>query len=214
MTSTLDLMSYDEHDAALDEMYDRIGQELYAGHKAQAIEEFTAERLRSFYLKNPEVMRPALVAFREAKSLHESKHYAAALVFSVTSIELFLKATLLKPVVYGLIHNDALSDIIVQYALGQSGFDRYRSLLAKLFSDIAEIDLNEIKREGASKSLLDEALDIQKIRNKVIHQGVVCEETESALAKEIATLVFGRIVVQMFGALGLDVHEKGLIKPV
>ena len=207
-------MSYDEHDAALDEMYDRIGHELYAEHKAQAIEEFTAERLRSFYLKNPAVMRPALVAFREAKSLHESKHYAAALVFSVTSIELFLKATLLKPVVYGLIHNVALSDIIVQYALGQSGFDRYRNLLAKLFSDIAEIDLNEVKREGASKSLLDEALDIQKSRNKVIHQGAVCEESESALAKEIATLVFGRIVVRMFGALGLDVHENGLIKPV
>lgn len=207
-------MSYNEHDAALDEMYDRIGQELYADHKAQAIEEFTAERLRSFYLKNPEVMRPALVAFGEAKSLHESKHYAAALVFSVTSIELFLKATLLKPVVYGLIHNDALSDIIVQYALGQSGFDRYRSLLAKLFSDIAKIDLNEIRREGAGKSLLDEALDIQKTRNKVIHQGVVCEESESALAKEIATLVLGRIVVQMFDTLGLDVHEKGLIKPV
>jgi hypothetical protein len=207
-------MSYDPHDAALDEMYDRIGQELYADHKAQAIEEFTAERLRSFYLKNPEVMRPALVAFKEARSLHESKHYAAALVFSVTSIELFLKATLLKPVVYGLIHNDALSDIIVQYALGQSGFDRYRSLLTKLFSDIAEIDLNEIKREGASKSLLDEALDVQKTRNKVIHQGAVCEETESALAKEIAKLVFGRIVVQMFDALGLDVHEKSLIKRV
>jgi len=51
-------MSYDEKDAALDEMYYRIGQELYADQQAQAIEEFTADRLRSFYLMNPEVMRP------------------------------------------------------------------------------------------------------------------------------------------------------------
>jgi hypothetical protein len=64
------------------------------------------------------------------------------------------------------------------------------------------------------QSLLDEAVDIQKIRNKIIHQGAVCEESESALAKEISTLIFGRIVVQMLDALGLVVHEKGLIKPV
>lgn len=207
-------MSYDEYDAAWDEMYDRIGQELYPEHRAQAIEEFTADRLRSFYLKNPEVMRPALTALKEAKALRESNHFSAALVFYVTSIELFLKATLLKPVVYGLIHNDALADVIVQYALGQSGFDRYKSLLAKLFADIAEIDLADIQREGAVKPLLDEALDIQKIRNKIIHQGAMCGEAETNLARDVATLVFGRIVVQMFDTLGLNVHEKGLIKPV
>ncbi|MDO8282338.1 MAG: hypothetical protein Q7U10_06915 [Thermodesulfovibrionia bacterium] len=207
-------MSYDEHDAALDEMYDRIGQELYADHKSQAIEEFAAERLRSFYLKHPEVMRPAINSYQEAKALHEANHYSAALVFFATSIELFLKATLLKPVVYGLVHNDNLADVIVQYALGQSGFDRYKGLLAQLFTDIAEIDLNEIKREGGTKPLLEEALDIQKFRNKIIHLGASCTEADSALAKDIAALVFGRIVVQMFNALGLNIHEKGLIKPV
>jgi len=39
-------MSYDEYDAAMDEMYDRIGVELYPEHRAQAIDEFTADRLR------------------------------------------------------------------------------------------------------------------------------------------------------------------------
>jgi len=207
-------MSYDEYDAAWDEMYDRIGRELYPEHKAQAIAEFTAERLRSFYIKNPEVMHSGVTSFKEAKALRESNHFSAALVFYVTSIELFLKATLLKPVVYGLVHNDALAEVIVQYALGQSGFDRYRSLLAKLFADLADIDLGGIKRDGASISLLDEALEIQKIRNKVIHQGAICSETEANLARDIAALVFGRIVVQMLNALGLEVHEKGLIRPV
>jgi hypothetical protein len=82
-------MSYDEDDAAWDEMYDRIDQELYPDHKAQAIEEFTAERLRSFYLKNPEVMIPALEVFSEAKLLLESKHYAAALVFLLRRLSFF-----------------------------------------------------------------------------------------------------------------------------
>lgn len=207
-------MSYDEHDAAMDEMYDRIGRELYAEHKAQAIEEFTTERLRSYYLNNPQVMRPALDAYKEAEALCKANHFSAALIFYVTSIELFLKATLLKPVVSGLVHNDSLADVIVQYALGQSGFDRYKSLLAKLFSDIAKIDLNAIRRSGASKPLLDEALEIQKIRNKIIHQGTSCDEVTANLAKDIATLIFGRIVIEMFSALGLDVKEKGRIEPL
>lgn len=207
-------MSYDEYDAAMDEMYDRIGRELYPEHKAQAIEEFTAERLRSFYLENPKVMRPAIDAFKQAKVLCEANHFGAALVFYVTSIELFLKATLLKPVVAGLIHNDSLADVIVEHALGQSGFDRYKSLLAKLFSDIAKIDLNEIRRDGASKPLLDEALEIQKIRNKIIHQGASCNEVDANLAKDIASLIFSRIVIEMLNALGLYVKEKGLIEPL
>ncbi|WP_169709471.1 hypothetical protein [Deferrisoma camini] len=55
-------MSYDEQDAAMDEFYDQISKELYPEHKEQAIEEFTQEKLKSYYLQNPGVMRPAVEA--------------------------------------------------------------------------------------------------------------------------------------------------------
>lgn len=41
-------MSYDEHDAAMDEMYERISAELCPEHREQAVSEFTSDRLRSF----------------------------------------------------------------------------------------------------------------------------------------------------------------------
>ncbi len=62
-------MSYDEHDAALDEFYDQISKELYPDHKEQAISEFTEERLRSFYVKSPFVMRPAVDSLQQGKRL-------------------------------------------------------------------------------------------------------------------------------------------------
>lgn len=98
-------MSYDEHDAAMDEMYERIGDELYSEHRIQAISEFTADRLRSFYLANPMVMRPAVDALQEAKRLKANGHHPAAVVFCATTIELFLKATLLQPIVYVMRQN-------------------------------------------------------------------------------------------------------------
>jgi hypothetical protein len=86
--------------------------------------------------------------------------------------------------------------------------------LTKLFNDIVKIDLNEIKRDGASTSLLVEAHDVQKTRNMIIHQGVLCKESESVLAMEIATLILERIVAKMFDALGLGVLGNGSIKPI
>jgi len=207
------LVSYDENDAAWDDFYEQISSELYPNHKEQAIEKFTADRLRSYYLKYPDVMRPAVLAYNEASKLHDAEYHSAALVFFVTSIELFLKSTLLKPVVYGLVHNDALADVVVQQALSQAGYERYNKLLARLMADMATIDLNEIKREGASKPLLDEAHDVQKIRNEVIHQGRKCTVNEANLAREVASQVYTRIVIAMFKTLGLVVHAKGFVKP-
>jgi hypothetical protein len=204
-------MSYDEHDAAWDAFYEQISEELYPDHKTQAIQEFTGERLRSFYIRHPEVMRTAVFAYKEAKELHELGRPGPALVFFVTTIELFLKATLLKPVVYGLVHNDQLAAIVVEHALGQSGFDRYKSLLSNLFSSLAGTDLAEVKRESATEKLLDEALSLQKHRNKVIHQGASCTPEDADRAKAITAAVYSRIVLPMLNALGLEVQDKGLI---
>ena len=100
-------MSYDSLDSVLDEMYDQISRDLYPEHKAQAISEFTAERLRSFYVANPQVIRPAIDAIQEGKRLATGGHSAAAIVFFVTAIKILLKANLLKPVVPGLVNTTA-----------------------------------------------------------------------------------------------------------
>jgi hypothetical protein len=48
-------MSYIPEDAAWDEAYENISRELYPEHKEQAISEFTAERLRSYYTMHPDL---------------------------------------------------------------------------------------------------------------------------------------------------------------
>ena len=136
-------MSYNPEDAAMDEFYDQISKEIYPEHKEQAIEEFTKEKLKSYYLLNPGVMRPAVDAIQEGNWLLENKRFSPALVFYVTAIELLLKATLLRPVLYGLIHNESLAEIMVKHILGQTGFDRYENLLAQLFDSLANINIRQ-----------------------------------------------------------------------
>ena len=149
-------MSYDEHDAAMDEFYDQISSELYPEHKEQAIEEFTEEKRKSYYQNNPSVMRPAVDAIQEGNWLLDNGRYSAALIFYVSAIELLLKATLLRFVLYGLIHNEALAEIMIKHILGQTGIERYEKLLAKLFDNLASIDVRKISRGGADEMLFVE----------------------------------------------------------
>jgi hypothetical protein len=206
-------MSHDPSDAARDEMYDQICRELYPEHKAQAIGEFTAERLRSFYVANPRVMCPAVDAIQEGQRLAQTEHNAAAVVFFVTAIEILLKATLLKPVVHGLVHSEGLANIIVEQALGQAGFDRYSKLLAQLFTELAGIDIQAIRRQEANENLLAECAALQKLRNQIIHQGATCDPDRASHGLAVSAAVYDLVVQPMLLKLGLHAIEHGEIQP-
>ena len=205
-------MTYDPHDEARDAMYEAIADELYPDHKAQAITEFTSERLQSYYAAHPKVMRPAVDAIQEGRKLQANGHSSAAVVFFVTAIELLLKATLLKPVVHGLVHNEALAEVIVQQALGQPGFDRYSKLLAKLFVELVGLDITTVLRTGAPETLLAECTKQQALRNTIIHQGVSVAAEQAELARQVSVAVYEMVVHPMLAELGLQVIEHGEIQ--
>lgn len=206
-------MSYDENDAAMDEFYDQISRELYPDHRDQAISEFTQERLKSFYIKSPLVMRTAVDSLQQGKSLLSDNYFAPSLVSFMSAIELLLKATLLRPVVYGLVHHESLAEIIMKHALGQSGFDRYEDLLSDLFLSLANMDIKNVKRENSNKTLLAECKSLQKIRNDIIHKGETCQQDDAELALSVSVAVFEKIVRPMLYSLGLTVIERGEIVP-
>lgn len=50
--------------------FEQLSEELYPEHRARAIDEFSADRLCSYYEYDEMLMRPAIDAFHEAKRLH------------------------------------------------------------------------------------------------------------------------------------------------
>ena len=206
-------MSYEPNDEAWDEFYASVSEELYPGHKLQAISEFTRERLRSFYLQNPKILMPAMDMYYESGMLHKANRPIPTVVFCMTTLELLLKAALLRPIVYGLVHNDGLAGLIVEHTLGQTGFHRYKGLLAKIFEDFTGVDISTIKRSGCDCPLLDEALELQKLRNRIIHQGASCDTDDAERANEIVTTAFDFIVSPILQRLNIIIKpgENGLI---
>jgi hypothetical protein len=157
------------------------------------------------------MMRPAVDSLQEGRKLQTDGHSSAAVVFFVSAIELLLKATLLKPVVHGLIHSEGLAEVIVQQALGQAGFDRYRKLLAKLFSELAGLDIATVSRDGQSASLLAECEGQQTLRNIIIHQGGNATLEQAETARLVSVAVYELIVLPMVASLGLKVANRGEI---
>ena len=204
-------MSYTREDAMWDEAWDHMSRELYPEHKEQAIDEFTWERLQSFYLDNPEILFPGIKILRESEELLE-QYPSASFVFSTTAIELFLKSSLLKPIVYGLVHNEALAEIVVESALGQIGFDRYKKLMSRLFEELAGMDIASLKRSNSNVTLLNEASEIQKIRNGIIHRGESVTVEQAKHGHAVATAVFSEVVEKMLYAIGLKTNGYGLVE--
>ena len=202
-------MSYDYHDAAMDEAYERLSEELYPGHKAQAIIEFTYERLRSYYLAHKELLVPAARTYKTAESLLAANQPTAALVFAASAVELFLKGCLLRPVVAGLVHSESVANLVVESALSQTGFKRYEKLLAGLFKELTQLEIAELRRPGASKALLEEASGLQDRRNAVVHRGEEVAVEEAKVAFSIATTVFNEVLAVVLRELGLSIKKGG-----
>ncbi len=62
-------MSLTEHEASMDDFYNRMSEELYLDHKEQAIEEFAEERMQLYFKKNPTVIQAPLDCYYHAKEL-------------------------------------------------------------------------------------------------------------------------------------------------
>lgn len=208
-------MSYDEEDVRREEEYDQLRREfddeLYPEHRDQAIEEFTIERLQSFYEKHPDVIQPAVKMMEEGEKLYDAERFSPSAVFSVSAIELFLKSVIIKPFVFGLVHDEELAEIIMNEASKMTGIERYEDLLERLCSRIASIEIKMVYREGASNPIFSEYKEVQKIRNKVLHQGEQCSKENSKRSKEVAMAIFTKIVVPMLRAINLVIQDDSSV---
>ena len=191
-------------------MYDEAMSELYEENKKQAIQEFTVERLQSYYREYPSIAIPALKSLEKAQQLI-IRYPTASFIFSAISIEVGIKATLLKPVVYGLVNSESLASIITDMVISRTSIDRFQKLLFKILSEYGGINLNSLKRTNSPKLLWTEMKDVQKRRNKVMHRTENIDINESKKALNIAKYILKNIFPKLVTHLELNIYKDGSI---
>ncbi len=181
--------------------------ELYQEHRVLAIEEFTAERLQSFYVANPLVAEAPLRSLAEARRLLP-EHFTAAHIFAAIAVEVGLKVTLLKPVVYGLVHSESIAGIIADLVIRYTSLSKFNDPLFRILSEYGGVDLKSFKRSGSSKPLWEEMQELQQRRNKIIHQADLVSKEEATKAIAIASEILEALFPSVVAKLGLHIHEN------
>jgi len=121
--------------------YDEYMTQLYEEHKKEAIEEFTYERLQSYYSENKLLAKPAFDAFTEAQKLI-GINSTAGFIFAAVAMEVGLKDTLLKPIVFGLVHATSAASLITNLVMSHQSMDRYKDLLLQILREHGDVDLH------------------------------------------------------------------------
>src|SRR5258708_2738739 len=124
------------------ELYEEFARDVLSGKDhlyEEIIEQFTSERLQSFYLANPRVAERALCAIDEARAL-KALHPSAALVFAAIAIEVGLKSTLLKPILHGLVSIDSAAVLITKLVPDQHN-DDFKKVVFGILKEVGGVDL-------------------------------------------------------------------------
>lgn len=200
-------MSMTWQDAAYEEGMDA----LYAEFKPQAIEEFTEERLQSYYVANPNLAEAPNRFLALARQLI-SQSPTASFIFAAIAVEVGLKVVLLKPVVHGLVHSESIAEMIADMVVGSTRFDnKFRSLLFRILSEYGSIDLAQYKRSGSLRPLWEEIRAVQEQRNKIMHRADIVGEEESHQALSVASAVLDELFPSLIQKLGLHLHDGGRV---
>lgn len=198
-------MAYDDQDAARDEFIERFTDEV--------IGEFTAEKLRSYYVENPKLLVPALDAMAESRALSAHKHHAAAIVFAATAMEQLFKVAMLRPLVFGLVHHDALATVIMDRIVSpQLRFDEYKRLLSRIYQEILGSNADELQTKAGKKGLLDQCDKTVQKRNAIVHRADSATPEEARLAMDQVADVFDVFVRPVIEKLGLQLDGLSIVR--
>ena len=180
---------------------------LYAEHRDQALEEFRAERLSAYFLSVPDAAA-APVAFLDHAERIRPHSNEAALVLAAAANEVAIKTLLLRPLISGLVHAEAVAPLFADELLKPTGFERSKDLLFDLLNRVGEIDLATYRRDGATRSLWEELKDVASKRNAVVHRCAAASAPDVELALSLSRELLLVLYPQLVEKLGLHLHQR------
>jgi hypothetical protein len=178
--------------------------------KEETISEFTFEKLRSYYLHNPDIYSPVRRRLDEAISL-ERVNSAASLIFALSASEVCLKNLILRPMVYGFVHQTYIAQLIADLAVSHMGWDRFKDLLESILRDKLGIDLGNARISGSSRPFWEEFNRLVKIRNGILHRAENTTVREASIGLSIASELACSIFPKLLGNFSLQIDKSGTL---
>jgi hypothetical protein len=202
-----------EIESQMDAIYSGVLDDYYksdAYHEdiGRGIDEFIAERQKSYYLGHPSLIHPATRLLAEARELFDLQHYASAQVFAGAAAEIAFGDTLLKPMVYGLVHSDTVAPLVADVIENARSIYKFKALLVAIVSEFSQIDLTANSSELNNQSLWSFVDGVRKQRNSILHSDgfskVSKEDAETAITA--SSQLLEQVLPKVLAGIGLHLH--------
>jgi hypothetical protein len=181
--------------------------------RENAVKEFTFERMRSYYIGHPDICKPVLRRLDESKTLLSTNN-AASLIFSLSASEVCLKALIMRPMVYGFVHQVYIADIVAGLVVSHMGWDRFKKLLDHILKVKLGIDLEVMNYRGRKINMWSQFNDLVKIRNDVLHKIHDSDRLQAELSLELADQLCNFLFPELLSNFSLRMDEYGTISEV
>jgi len=207
-------MSMDEWEAQQDEALSALYSEFredpdtrssfYEELFDEIVRDFTDARLRSYFMAHPELAMPAAQALADARALVPT-HTTGGFLFGAIAAEVALRAVLLKPILYGLVHSDTAAALITKAAIAYQD-EGFTKVLLDLLGSFGGADPRAWYRVNGGPKLWDEMLAVRTKRNGVMHRAESATDVEARLAIDVAACIIELLFPAVVTKLGLHLH--------
>lgn len=174
-----------------------------------AMDEHKFELLKTYYVNNPGLVGGANDMFVEGMNALSASPTAAVVLFAA-SIEVCLKKTIVKPIVYGWVHNESVAELISGMVMRNSIPD-LRKTINSIVKEYGGIDLETYRIEPQGKPVWDRIKEVFDLRNHIVHQGKVADTAQAATAMLVCSFVLGVFLTSVLKHFGLKLGDKMIV---
>lgn len=198
-------MSQNPEDWWHDEYYEALAREELVAEKLKAISE---EGIRSYLGTHGDAVESRVgQCLSQAKYLSDQGYPAAAVMVSVTAIELTVRYMLVRPLIQGAFLSDDWAQLLARrMTTGRGAQDR--DMLPNIL-EFRGIKINELKLSNGADLWSAITGSVVEKRNRIVHEGESAKADDGKLALECATLLWSDVVLPMAKGLGFTLEETG-----
>jgi hypothetical protein len=197
-------------DAMWDNIYEDEAKIAHENWQEEIIDDFVRDITLSFFANNEDILSISYTSQDEAKKILNTSP-SSAILFTYTAIETAIKHAILKPMIYGMTHNENVANLIVNKFLQLSNVDAYTSITFKLVDELIQLDLSNAKTHQ-NKLIIKETENLAKKRNNIIHSGRLYEKDDALEALKILDDLYHNVIIKMLNHINFTISEKKIIK--
>jgi len=169
------------------------------------LQSFQAQRLASYFVKNPRLALPVVTMLRSAQQMQRD-YPTASFVFALACVEIALRDLLLIPILHGLIDSEPLAPLITKTFEKQRSLD-LNEILLSILKNHADIDPKVHLSSADGTVTFEKSYSaLREKRNGVLHRAAVASIADAEAATILARIVLEVFFVRVLKKLGLHLH--------